>query len=320
MTGFDIYIFVLCFIVFTVFVVLFTYMIWMITRMSLKLMKHGLSDEEITKEYVKEQEASPVVDWLCKGLSLLLCLVFGVVFVFSLWMNATEDRPANGIPSIKVVKSDSMATKHEANTYLVENNLNDQLQVFDVVVCNHLPAEGDLELYDIVVYEKNDIYVIHRIVGIEEPNEQHPNERHFLIKGDANKYADEFPVLYSQMKGIYEGFRIPFVGSFVLFMQSPAGWLVILLVIYAMMATPIVEKKMRQVRNQRLMEIGVIVPEPEELETEKLMVQMAEVTTEAIVEEPLEQIAEQVENVPEETAEQITAETEATSEKEEASV
>ena len=50
MTGFDIYIFVLCFIVFTVFVVLFTYMIWMITRMSLKLMKHGLSDEEITKE------------------------------------------------------------------------------------------------------------------------------------------------------------------------------------------------------------------------------------------------------------------------------
>lgn len=263
MTGFDIYVFILCFIVFAVFVVLFTYMIWMILKMNLKLIKHGLADEEITKEYEKEKNASPVIDWLCKGLSLLLCLVFGVVFVFSLWMNATEDRPANGIPSIKVVKSDSMATKHEANTYLVENNLDDQLQVFDVVVCNHLPPEEELELYDIVVYQQNDIYVIHRIVGIEEPNEEHPNERHFLIKGDANKYADEFPVLYSQMKGIYEGFRIPFVGSFVLFMQSPAGWLVILLVAFAMVATPLVEKKMLQARTERLTLIGVILPEPE---------------------------------------------------------
>lgn len=269
MTGFDIYVFILCFIVFTVFVVLFTYMIWMIMKMSLKLMEHGLADEEITKEYEKEQNTSPVVDWLCKGLSLLLCMVFSVGFVFSMWMNATEDRAANGIPSIKVVKSDSMATKHEANSYLWENNLNDQIQMFDVVVCNHLPAEEDLKLYDIVVYEQNDIYVIHRIVGIEEPNEKHPNERYFLIKGDANKYADEFPVLYSQMKGIYEGFKIPFVGSLVLFMQSPAGWLVILLVVYAMVATPIVEKKMRKVRNRRLTEIGVITsetpPEKEEV-------------------------------------------------------
>ena len=264
MTGFDIYVFILCFIVFTVFVVLFTYMIWMILKMNLKLMEHGLADKEITKEYKKEQSASPVVDWLCKGLSLLLCLVFGVVFVFSLWMNATEDRPANGIPSIKVVKSDSMATKHEANAYLLENNLDNQLQVFDVVVCNHMPAEEDLKLYDIVVYEQNDIYVIHRIVGIEEPNEKHPNERHFLIKGDANKYADEFPVLYSQMKGIYEGFRIPFVGSFVLFMQSPAGWLVILLVLFAVVGTPFVEKKWIAARTERLTLIGVIAPESEE--------------------------------------------------------
>ena len=269
MTGFDIYVFILCFIVFTVFVVLFTYMIWLILKMNLKLMEHGLADEEITKEYEKEQNASPVVDWLCKGLSLLLCLVFGVAFVFSLWMNANADRPANGIPSIKVVKSESMATKHEENTYLVQNDLDNQLQVFDLVLCSHLPAEEDLDLYDIVVYKKDDYYVIHRIVAIEEPNEKHPNERYFLTKGDANKYPDEFPVLYNQMRGIYKGVRIPFVGSFVLFMQSPAGWLVILLVAFAMVATPIVEKKMRQVRTDRLIAIGVIVPEPETPEVEE---------------------------------------------------
>ena len=266
MSGYDIYVFILCFIVFTIFTVLFSYMIYTIMQLQRKLMKHGHMDEEITKEYEKEQTASPVLTWVSRILSLVLCLAFFVTFAFALWMRATEDRPANGIPSIKVVKSESMATKHKENGYLVENGLDDQLQMFDIVVCNHLPPEDELELYDIVVYEHNDVYIIHRIVGIEEPNEKHPDERHFLLKGDANKYADEFPVLYSQMRGIYEGFRIPFMGSFVLFMQSPAGWLVILLVIFAMVGTPLVEKKLLQTRNARLVEIGVIRPEPEETE------------------------------------------------------
>ena len=96
------------------------------------------------------------------------------------------------------------------------------------------------------------MFVIHRIVGIEKPNEQHPNAWHFLLQGDAVETPDRFPVLYEQMQGIYEGERVPFVGSFVLFMQSPAGWLCILLVLFAMIATPIVEKKLISEINQRI--------------------------------------------------------------------
>lgn len=297
MSGYELYVFCLCFIVFSIFTVLFTYMIYTIMKMQLKLMKHGHSDEEIIKEYEKEQNASSVLNWVQKILSVMLCLAFCAVFAFSMWLNATEDRPANGIPSIKVVKSESMASKHKENAYLSENNLNDQLQMFDIVVCNHLPAEDELELYDIVVYKYDDYHIIHRIVGIEEPNEKHPNERHFLLKGDANKYSDEFPVLYSQMQGIYEGFRIPFVGSFVMFMQSPAGWLVILLVLFSMVGTPIVEKTWIKARNQRLIEIGVIVPEPEEnaAEGDTSAKETAETNTDAPAGEPenSEQITEE---------------------------
>lgn len=266
MSGFDLYVFLLCFVVFATFTVLFGYMIYLILQLQLKLMKHGQMDEEITKEYEKEKNASPALTWVTRILSLLLCLVFVAVFAFSMWMNATEDRPANGIPSIKVVKSESMANKHETNTYLTKHGLDNQLQMFDIVVCHHMPEEAELELYDIVVYKYEDMHIIHRIIGIEEPNEKHPNERHFLLKGDANKYNDEFPVLYSQMQGIYKGIRIPYVGSFVMFMQSPAGWLVILLVIFAMVGTPVVERKWKKAQTQRLIEIGVIVPEPEETE------------------------------------------------------
>lgn len=240
------------------------------------MIKHGLLDDKLQKEYeiklvcakptpkkihqpslireeytVKKRQ-NKLFAFLGKVFSLLVCLALCAVFAFSLYMNATEDRAANGIPSIKVVKSDSMAQKNEKNTYLKTEGLHNQIQIFDIIVCHHLPAEDELELYDIVVYKQDDMYVVHRIVGIEEPNEKHPNERHFLLQGDAVDRPDKFPVLYSQMQGIYEGTRIPFLGSFVVFLQSPAGWLCILLVLFAMIATPIIEKKLLEETTDRL--------------------------------------------------------------------
>ncbi len=252
MTPYEIYIFVLCFIVFSLLTVMFTYLITSITKMELELIRHGHRDEAIKKELNKKRKENRVFLWVNRIVSLLLCVIFVTAFSFAVYIRATEARPANGIPSIKVVKSDSMAKKHSGNTYLFDNDLNDQFQMFDVVVCNHLPAEDELKLYDIVVYKQEDLYVIHRIVGIEEPNENHPDERQFLLQGDAVERPDRFPVLYSQMQGIYEGSRIPFVGSFILFLQSPAGWLCVLLVFFSMVVTPIVEKKINEATGKRI--------------------------------------------------------------------
>ena len=218
----------------------------------MELIQHGHRDEAIKKELNKKRQESRVFLWINRIVSLLLCAVFVTTFAFAVYIRATQDRPANGIPSIKVVKSESMSKKHPDNIYLSDNNLNDQFQMFDVVVCNHLPAEDELKLYDIVVYKQENMYVIHRIVGIEEPNENHPSARHFLLQGDAVEDPDKFPVLYSQMQGIYEGNRIPFIGSFILFLQSPAGWLCVLLVIFSMVVTPIVEKKIKEATEKRI--------------------------------------------------------------------
>ena len=63
------------------------------------------------------------------------------------------------------------------------------------------------------------------------------------------------------LRGIYRGEHIPFVGSFVAFMQSVAGYLCILLVILGMIAIPLVEKRVNAVKRERLIAIGVIEPE-----------------------------------------------------------
>ncbi len=258
MTAYETYVFILCFIVFSLFTLLFSYVIATIMKQKLKLIKHGLEDEEIIKEQDRQAKKNRVTTVLVTAVSLLVCVALLAAFVFSLYLNFTKDKAANGIPSLKVVKSSSMAIKNKNNTYLFENGLDDQIQTFDLIVTHHLPEEKDLKLYDVVVYKREDTYVVHRIVGIEEPNEKHPDCRHFLLKGDAVSNPDQFPVLFSQMQGIYKGERIAFVGSFILFMQSPAGWLCIILVLFAVIITPILERKLENEAKMRLLEIKMM--------------------------------------------------------------
>ena len=127
---------------------------------------------------------------------------------------------------------------------------------FDLIVTHALPAEDELKLYDIVVYEVDGMLLVHRIVGIEEPNADHPEEYYFLLQGDNVERPDRFPVRYSQMKAIYRGQRVPFIGSFVSFLQSPAGWLCILLMIFAIVATPMLESKIEKEKAARLQRIS----------------------------------------------------------------
>ena len=210
------------------------------------MIKHGLEDGDIIKEKEKSVKPKGFGTILLNVINGVITLAFCCFFVFSVYVGVTKSKAPNGIPSLKVVKTSSMATKNEKNSYLFDNELNDQIQVFDLIITRHLPKEEDLKLYDVVVYEKNGTYIIHRIVGIEEPNAYHPNDRYFLLQGDANERADVFPVTYDQMQGVYTGERIPFVGSFILFMQSPSGWLCIMLILSAVIVTPLIERKIQK--------------------------------------------------------------------------
>lgn len=265
MTGFDIYVFVLCLIVFLLLGGLSTAMLVHLYKLTKKLIDIGAEDDEISTEYQKRTSTKHAKLWnvLDKAVSILLLAVMCTAFIFSVYMHATEDKIPNGIPSLKVVKSPSMSYIHEENQLLADLGLTDQIQTYDLIVTRHLPDEYELALYDIVLYEADGMPIIHRIVDIEEPNNEHPDCRWFVLQGDANRYPDHIPVYYSQMKGIYEGERIPFLGSFVMFMQSPAGWMCIILVIVAAIAAPLMERKLTTCKNVRLVHMGLL-PVPEE--------------------------------------------------------
>lgn len=253
MTQYEIYILILCLIVFLLLTTLSIVSITLITKMYLRLVHGGLEDENLIKEYdrAEKRRCSKFSKAIDITIAVFLCAVLAFAFSGSLYINCTQNVYFKDIPTYRVVQTGSMAKKNDKNLYLWKNELHDQIQTFDLVATYQIPKEEDLKLYDIVVYEVDDILVIHRIVGIEEPNEKH-SERYFLLQGDAVDAPDRFPVLYSQMRGIYRGEKVPFVGSFVLFMQSPAGWLCILLAAFTVIATPILERKISKEKDKRM--------------------------------------------------------------------
>ena len=272
MTSYEIYSLVLAVVVFLIFTVVFAVMITYVTRTAIKLIWFGDDDKAILKQRKYITKKPSKASKFERVFSAILSLLIVVIFVFSLCISCTENEFEKGLSTFKIVKSESMATKNEKNEYLFENDLNDQFNMFDVVITRPLPAEDELELYDIVVYERDGKLVIHRIVAIEEPNENH-SERHFKFQGDAVSRHDIYPVLYSQMHAIYEGERIPFVGSFITFLQSPAGWLCFILVMFGILITPIIEQKLMGAMRKRLetldaLEAAKASAEPTEEETE----------------------------------------------------
>ncbi len=256
MTGYELYVFLLCFISFILMVLLFGAMFTIIVAQEIRAIKHGVLDEKITNEYMRDYGKKSPVKVVSVILSVVFSLVMLGVFAWALSVNFADPKVEGPIPVPRVVLSDSMATKYEENTYLEENGLNDQFQTFDLIMAYELPDEFELELYDIVVYEYEDELIVHRIIEIEEPNEKHPDSRLFRLRGDANKYSDKDPVEYSQMKAIYTGKKIPFVGSFVCFMQSPAGYLCIFLMLFGIIVAPILEKLISYQKKKRYKEIG----------------------------------------------------------------
>lgn len=254
MTTYEIYVFLLCLIVFILLVTLSVVCLYLVTNLSLRLIRSGADDDRILEEHRKKQSKKPnkflkIFDYTFTG---IVCLVFVLVFIGSFLVSCTESVHNGNLPTYRVVRTDSMATQNAQNSYLVENNLNDQIQTFDLIRTEKLPDEMDLKLYDVVVYETDEMMIIHRIVEIEEPNAAHPDCRYFRLQGDAVDSPDRFPVRYEQMRAIYRGDRIQFIGSFILFMQSPAGWLCMLLIVVAMIASPILDNLIQKEKDKRI--------------------------------------------------------------------
>lgn len=146
-------------------------------------------------------------------LGLVLCLIFGFTLLCNLVIIVKGSLYPEKPPSVfgttpMVVLSGSMSGTAE-----------DHIEVGDLIFVGKTTPEK-LEVGDVIAFMEGEIVVTHRIVGIENGDDG----LQFRTKGDANNTEDRNLVSADNLVGIYTG-RIPKVGDFAIFLQTPMGML-----------------------------------------------------------------------------------------------
>lgn len=98
------------------------------------------------------------------------------------------------------------------------------LRVHDIIVTKKV-QENELKIGDIISYhdKENNIVITHRIVRIEENNEN----KIFVMKGDNNNTEDKIKVSINNIQGKYV-FSIPLIGKIAAFINTPSDLIIII--------------------------------------------------------------------------------------------
>ncbi len=120
---------------------------------------------------------------------------------------------------------------------VMSGSMEPELSVNDLVIVR---SQESYEKGDIVVYQDGSSLVIHRIIGFKEDK--------VITKGDANEVPDK-PVLKRDIKGRYK-FRIPILGVILLFLKSPAGFILMLILAVLLFEYPYLKERKESLQKQ----------------------------------------------------------------------
>jgi signal peptidase I len=139
-----------------------------------------------------------------------------------------------------------MSYKNEANSYLFNRNLNNQIQPYDIIVLEKV-SKSDIRMYDVIAY-KNDkgVNIVHRIIDI--------NGDKYTTRGDIydSSKTDSYKPVYEDVIGRYTGKRIPVIGIFILFLQSYAGIITVISLVYCLLMIDRTSEKINKVQQERI--------------------------------------------------------------------
>ena len=183
-----------------------------------------------------------------KQVFVVILLVILIAFLsFSVYGKITNGVAMVGGKGMIAVASGSMSIKNEANPYL--ENINNQFDTYDMISLKKVESDKDLSLYDVIAYVNDKgVNVIHRIVGVEIT----PTGPRYITRGDSNNADDAYKPSVDDVIGEYTGTKIPYVGAFVIFLQSFSGILTVAAVIYCLIMIEGVGNKIYCAQEKRL--------------------------------------------------------------------
>lgn len=160
----------------------------------------------------KTQPKMSVLHNIFTVIGIVLCVVFSILLVCNITLIVKGTINTDVPPSVLgktplAVLSGSMS-----------GDAPDHIEVGDLIIVDTIQPEK-LKVGDIIAFKQGSTVVTHRIIEISTGDDGNLT---FSTKGDANNTPDQRPVAEDELIGIFK-FRIPEVGNFVLFMQTPMG-------------------------------------------------------------------------------------------------
>ena len=223
-------------------------------RGSIKSIAQGRQDIDIIDNNIDEQlkaksKKHKIFVILIKTISYVFTgLVLGV-FVLSVINRISGGSIVVGENSIIVVETGSMSYKNEVNTYL--ENYDNQFQAFDIIGITKKEKE-DINLYDVIAFRNDEgNIIIHRIIEIDGNN--------YITRGDANDQSDSWDTTYEDIIGVYNGFNIPLMGIFIIFLQSNSGIVTVIAIMYCLILFGILQDKIDKKLEQRTKELMNVI-------------------------------------------------------------
>ncbi|MCQ2797182.1 MAG: signal peptidase I [Bacilli bacterium] len=212
-----------------------------------------LIDNAIYESKKKSQKKTRVTRLVLK----VVCYAVLAVLIAGIGMGIYGRITGNVMPigdtTAIVVASGSMSEKNEVNTYLFENNLNNQFNTYDIIQVKKYGSQNDVKQYDVVAFKNADgVVIIHRIVSLNVVD----GETCYLTRGDSNNASDNGSqyttfLHYSDIVGYYTGNRVQMLGVAVIFLQSNSGIITILAVLYALLMQDYLRGKYEKAANER---------------------------------------------------------------------
>ena len=237
------FLFWLVLLAFIIILAVLTIFVFKYQKETLNNIKDGSFDLELFYNYLKERNKSKIKIISKKTFKIAANIIFAAIFVSGCYLFITNYFNVSTY-KVLVVATNSMSFKNESNTYLYEDNLNNQFSANDIVFVKKVKSISELQVYDVISYLNEDnINIIHRIIAI--------NGEEIITRGDANNTSDE-PISFKQVVGVYTNFKIPKLGLVVFFLQSYYGYLCVFGIFYALVIYSVVDSKITKLRMVRL--------------------------------------------------------------------
>lgn len=224
------------------------------SKETVESIKAGKKDVELIGTIVKNSEIDASKrEKRRKIREIVITVILSVVTIPFLCL-ALFDRIGGNVTSfgdtaLMVVASGSMSKKHESNDYLNTNHLDNQFQTYDIILLDTKEDFSSLEIYDIIAYRNDEkINIIHRIIQIENTAEG----VRYVTRGDANNSTDRYHPKAEDVIGVYKDKRIPIIGIFILFFQSPSGLVTFIALVYCLLMLDRFSSKIHKAESERM--------------------------------------------------------------------